>query len=132
MSRVGDLHRLLYNGVVGPSVEEPDSARTACILDKPSVRCVVRGRKQVAQQRSKQQISEIMRQVKSRDTKPEVAFRKALWARGVRYRLHDSGLPGKPDIVIPRARLVASVRGNYPGLSNQSFLAGPVDNHARH
>lgn len=64
-------------------------------------------------QRSKEQISHIMRQVKSEHTKPEVAFRKALWARGVRYRLHDSGLPGKPDIVIPRARLVIFVDGDY-------------------
>jgi len=67
----------------------------------------------MAYQRSKEQISDIMRQVKSRDTMPEIAFRKALWARGVRYRLHDSGLPGKPDIVIPRARLVIFIDGDY-------------------
>lgn len=54
-----------------------------------------------------------MRQVKSQDTSPEVTFRKALWARGIRYKLHDSGLPGKPDIVVPRARLVIFVDGDY-------------------
>lgn len=64
-------------------------------------------------QRSEEQISDIMRQVKSRDTTPEIVFRKALWARGVRYRLHDSGLPGKPDIVIPRGRLVVFIDGDY-------------------
>jgi DNA mismatch endonuclease (patch repair protein) len=67
----------------------------------------------MACQRSKEQISDIMRQVKSRDTTPEVMFRKALWARGVRYRLHDSGLPGRPDIVIPRGRLVVFIDGGY-------------------
>lgn len=54
-----------------------------------------------------------MRRVKSKDTTPEVAFRKALWAAGVRYRLHDSGLPGKPDIVIPGSRLVIFIDGDY-------------------
>jgi DNA mismatch endonuclease (patch repair protein) len=54
-----------------------------------------------------------MRQVRSQHTTPEVAFRKALWAKGVRYRLHDSGLPGKPDIVIPRGRLVVFIDGDY-------------------
>lgn len=63
--------------------------------------------------RTREQISDIMRRVKSQDTTPEVAFRKALWARGVRYRLHDNGLPGKPDIVIPRGRLVVFIDGDY-------------------
>lgn len=67
----------------------------------------------MAVQRSKEQISDIMRRVKSKDTAPEVMFRKALWARGIRYRLHGSGLPGKPDIVIPGARLVIYVDGDY-------------------
>ena len=76
-----------------------------------------------------------MRRVKSRDTLPEVLFRKALWARGVRYRLHDSGLPGRPDIVIPGARLVVFIDGDYwhgnqwkarghPSLAAQ-FVASP-------
>jgi len=67
----------------------------------------------MVQRRTRQQISEIMRQVKSRDTRPELAFRRALWARGVRYRLHDPQLPGKPDIVIPSARLVVFIDGDY-------------------
>jgi len=63
--------------------------------------------------RTKQQISEIMRRVKSCDTTPELLFRKALWARGVRYKLHESGLPGRPDIVIPKARLVVFIDGDF-------------------
>ena len=64
-------------------------------------------------QRNQEQISQIMRRVKSRDTTPEIAFRKALWARGVRYRLHDIRLPGKPDIVVPRAKLAIFIDGDF-------------------
>ena len=63
--------------------------------------------------RTKQEISDVMRRVKSKDTEPEIVLRRALWAAGIRYRLHDSGLPGKPDIVIPRSRLVIFIDGDY-------------------
>lgn len=63
--------------------------------------------------RSKEQVSDIMRKVRSQDTTPEMTFRRALWAKDVRYRLHDSGLPGKPDIVIPRGKLVVFIDGDY-------------------
>lgn len=63
--------------------------------------------------RTEQQISEIMRRVKSRDTTPELAFRRALHARGVRYRLHVASLPGKPDIVIRKARLLIFIDGDF-------------------
>jgi DNA mismatch endonuclease, patch repair protein len=63
--------------------------------------------------RTKEQISDIMRRVKSEHTTPEIKFRKALWARGVRYRLHDSRLPGKPDIVVPKARLAIFIDGDF-------------------
>lgn len=32
---------------------------------------------------------------------------------GYRYRLHDSRLPGSPDIVLPRLRTVVEVRGCF-------------------
>ncbi|MBI5093181.1 MAG: DNA mismatch endonuclease Vsr [Candidatus Hydrogenedentes bacterium] len=63
--------------------------------------------------RSAEQISDIMRQVKSENTTPEVVFRKALWAHGLRYRLHVDSLPGKPDIVIPARRLAIFVDGDF-------------------
>ena len=44
--------------------------------------------------------------VRGRDTRPELAVRRALWASGFRYRLHDRSLPGTPDLVF-RARKVA-------------------------
>ena len=60
-----------------------------------------------------QKRSEVMRAVKSSDTKPELALRKALHALGYRYRLHVKGLPGKPDLVFPRYRTVIFVHGCF-------------------
>jgi len=58
-----------------------------------------------------------MARVKSRDTGPEIALRKALFAMGLRYRLggHAAGklLPGKPDIVFVSARVAVFVDGDY-------------------
>lgn len=57
--------------------------------------------------------SEVMRAVRSKDTAPEIALRKALFARGLRYRLHDARLPGRPDLVFPRFRAVVFVHGCF-------------------
>jgi len=54
-----------------------------------------------------------MRRVRSRDTEPEVAFRKALWSRGHRYRICASELPGKPDIILPSKRLAVFIDGDF-------------------
>lgn len=63
--------------------------------------------------RTEEQISEIMRCVKSHGTGPELAFRKALWSHGVRYHLGSAGLPGKPDLVFRTRRLVVFIDGDY-------------------
>ena len=39
-----------------------------------------------------------MSRIRSKDTKPELAVREYLFSKGLRYRLHRSKLPGKPDI----------------------------------
>ncbi|WP_202978313.1 hypothetical protein [Thiomicrorhabdus sediminis] len=44
-----------------------------------------------------------MFRVKSKDTKPELKLRKALWRKGFRYRLNYN-LPGKPDLVFVKAK----------------------------
>ncbi|HXI88298.1 MAG TPA: DNA mismatch endonuclease Vsr [Parvularculaceae bacterium] len=62
---------------------------------------------------SKAKRSEVMRAVKGANTKPEVALRKALFARGFRYRLHAKELPGKPDLVFPKYRAVIFVHGCF-------------------
>lgn len=54
-----------------------------------------------------------MSRIRSRDTGPELLLRKALWAQGIRYRLHSKDLPGKPDIVIKKYRLAIFVDGEF-------------------
>jgi len=46
-------------------------------------------------------------------TGPELALRRALWRRGVRFRLQDRGLPGRPDLVLVRVRLAVFVDGCF-------------------
>ena len=46
-----------------------------------------------------------MSRIKSKDTKIEIALRKALWHKGYRYRKNVSELPGKPDIVLTKQKI---------------------------
>lgn len=57
--------------------------------------------------------SRIMGRVSSKDTRPEVALRRALHARGLRYRLHVHDLPGTPDLTFNRFRAVCFVHGCF-------------------
>lgn len=54
-----------------------------------------------------------MSKIKGKNTKPEIALRKALWKLGLRYRLNVKNLPGKPDIVIRKKKLVIFVDGEF-------------------
>jgi DNA mismatch endonuclease, patch repair protein len=47
------------------------------------------------------------------NTTPEILLRKALWAAGVRYRLHPPALTGRPDMVIARHRVVVFCDGDF-------------------
>lgn len=53
-----------------------------------------------------------MSRVRQKHTAPEITLRKALWARGLRYRLHIR-LPGSPDIAFPGKRLAVFVDGCF-------------------
>jgi len=57
--------------------------------------------------------SEIMRAVRSTDTKPEMAVRRLLHRMGYRYCLHVRSLPGTPDLVFPSRHKVILVHGCY-------------------
>lgn len=59
------------------------------------------------------QRSERMSRIRSRDTKPEIALRKALHGLGFRFRLHKTDLPGKPDLVLTKYRCVIFVHGCF-------------------
>lgn len=57
--------------------------------------------------------SAIMGKVRSRNTTPEIAVRKMLYAAGLRYRLHCADLPGKPDIVFAKWKLAIFTHGCF-------------------
>lgn len=60
-----------------------------------------------------QKRSENMSHIRSKDTKAEIALRKALWHKGYRYRKNLETLPGKPDIVLTRYKICIFVDGEY-------------------
>lgn len=57
--------------------------------------------------------SEIMSKIKGTDTKPEQKLRRFLWKTGIRYRKNVKKLPGKPDIVLSRFKLVIFIDGDF-------------------
>lgn len=62
---------------------------------------------------SPEQRSALMSRIRSRDTKIELEVRRGLHALGFRYRLDGAGLPGRPDIVLPKYRTVVFVHGCF-------------------
>ena len=62
---------------------------------------------------TRQQRSERMSRVRNKDAKPEIRVLSLLHRLGFRFRLHVPGLPGKPDIVLPRLRKIVLVHGCY-------------------
>lgn len=63
--------------------------------------------------RSKEARSRNMSNIPSKNTKPEETVRKYLFAHGLRYRKNVSKLPGKPDIVLPKYKIVVFVNGCF-------------------
>lgn len=59
------------------------------------------------------QRSKVMSKIKGQNTKPELMLRKTLWANNLRFRVHDKELPGKPDIVIKKYKLVIFIDGEF-------------------
>ena len=54
-----------------------------------------------------------MRQIRSKDTSPELFVRSLLHRSGYRFRLHRRDLPGKPDLVFPARRKAIFVHGCF-------------------
>jgi DNA mismatch endonuclease, patch repair protein len=66
----------------------------------------------VVDTRTPEQRSRIMAAIGSRNTKPELTLRRALWAAGVRgWRCHYKRAPGTPDLAWPRRRIAVFVDG---------------------
>ncbi|WP_073093905.1 very short patch repair endonuclease [Cyclobacterium lianum] len=57
--------------------------------------------------------SKLMSKIRGKDTKPEVALRKALWAKGIRYLKNYKKLNGNPDIYISKHRLAIFIDGEF-------------------
>lgn len=62
---------------------------------------------------SKEKRSKVMASIKDKDTKPELLLRKHLWARGMRYRIHDKTIFGNPDISNKKMKLAIFVDGCF-------------------
>lgn len=61
----------------------------------------------------KKKRSEVMSKIGSKNTKPELIFRSALFKEGFRYRIHVRNLPGKPDIVLRKYKTVIFIHGCF-------------------
>jgi DNA mismatch endonuclease, patch repair protein len=57
--------------------------------------------------------SDLMRKIKSKNTSPEIKLRKALWNQGIRYRVKNKSISGKPDIAIKKYKLAVFVDGEF-------------------
>src|SRR3546814_13462012 len=57
--------------------------------------------------------SQMMSGIRGKDTKPELLVRRALHAKGFRFRLHVKDLPGQPDIVLRKHQAAVQVHGHF-------------------
>ncbi|MGJ7605277.1 very short patch repair endonuclease [Variovorax sp. LT1R20] len=62
---------------------------------------------------SKDERSIRMARIRGKDTRPELALRRELHKAGLRFRLHDKKLPGRPDLVFHRYRSIVFVNGCF-------------------
>ena len=60
-----------------------------------------------------EKVSEQMSRMPRKDSKPELALRRELYKLGLRYRIHVKKLPGTPDIVFQKAKMVVFVDGCF-------------------
>lgn len=68
---------------------------------------------QMTDTRSPEQRSRIMRSVKSKHTKPELAVRRIVRSLGYGYRIHRKDLPGKPDLAFIGRKKAIFVHGCF-------------------
>jgi len=61
----------------------------------------------------KKKRSQIMSTVKNKNTAPEKNIRKALYSKGLRYKLQNKNLPGNPDLVFVKYNAVIFVNGCF-------------------
>ncbi len=64
-------------------------------------------------ERDPQVTHKIMSAIPSKNTKPELLLRRALWRENLRYRVNYKKLPGKPDIVFTKNRIAVFCDGDF-------------------
>ena len=69
--------------------------------------------KSLVMKSSSKEVSERMKRMPTKDSKPELRLRKAIYGLGFRYRLHRKDLPGKPDIAFGPAKVAVFVDGCF-------------------
>jgi DNA mismatch endonuclease (patch repair protein) len=57
--------------------------------------------------------SRMMSNIRGKDTKPELIVRRGLHRRGLRFRIHDRRLAGRPDLYFPRFKAAIFVNGCF-------------------
>jgi DNA mismatch endonuclease, patch repair protein len=72
--------------------------------------------------------SRMMSGIRGTNTRIEIAVRKALFARGFRYRINAKGLPGKPDLLLKKYGAVVFVHGCYWHGHSCSLFKLPASN----
>lgn len=76
-----------------------------------------------------EQRSRCMSHIKGRDTKPELLVRRYLFAKGLRFRVNVTKLPGKPDIVLPKYCTAVFINGCFwHGHDNCKYYRLPKSN----
>lgn len=72
----------------------------------------------------------MMAGIKGKNTRPEMAVRRGLFARGFRYRVHVIALAGTPDVVLPKYRAVVFTSGCFWHHHTCRYANWPVTNEA--
>ena len=62
---------------------------------------------------TKEQRSKCMSRIRAKNTTPELKVRTALHKAGYRFRLYDTSMPGRPDLVLQRHKTVVFVNGCF-------------------
>lgn len=82
----------------------------------------------MADNHSKEVRSANMSHIRSKNSKPEETVRKYLFAQGFRFRKNVKKLPGCPDIVLPKYRIVIFVNGCFWHKHNCTRFVWPKSN----
>lgn len=90
-------------------ISEPEWKRGICCLERFTGGVTVAELDNL----SKEQRRKNMQRIRSKDTSIEVLLRKALWRKGIRYRVNYRALPGTPDIAITKYKIAVFCDGEF-------------------